>query len=505
MSTQPEQAKAEILQQIVAAINEKVPEDRREQVEEFARQYYQRLAPEDLLELDPDDLYGAALAHWRLAERRQPGEAKVRVYSPRIEQHGWRSPHTIVEIVTDDMPFLVDSVAMELNRHGLVIHLTIHPVIAVRRDDAGGLVEVLPPDADRRHPRVVHALRGRPPERARGAGPAAGRARAGPGDVRAAVEDWRPMREQVALDPGRAGRAAAAGRRGRAGRGQGVAASGSPTTTSPSSATAPTTWSQQDGEDMLRPVPGTGLGILRQGQTEHGLAQLRQAAAGGPAAGPRAATSLVLTKANARSTVHRPLPRLRRRQALRRARQGGRRAPLPRPVHLGRLQPRTRATSRCCAARSRGDRAGRPAPASHDGKALLNILETYPRDELFQIADDELFETAMGILRLQERQRVRLFVRRDASAASSPAWSTCRATATTPTVRLRIRTSCTRRFPGAERRVPGPAVGVGPGPPALHRPPAPGEHARATTPSELEASWPTATRSWTDELRDALL
>ena len=148
MSTQPEQAKAEILQQIVATINEKVPEDRSEQVEEFARQYYGRLAPEDLLELDPDDLYGAVLAHWRLAHRRQPGEALVRVYSPRFEEHGWRSKHSIVEIVTDDMPFLVDSVAMELNRNGLVIHLPIHPVVVVRRDEAGGLVEVLPPDAE---------------------------------------------------------------------------------------------------------------------------------------------------------------------------------------------------------------------------------------------------------------------------------------------------------------------------------------------------------------------
>src|SRR4030095_10611592 len=85
---------------------------------------------------------------WPVARRRQPGEVKVRVYSPRFEEHGWRSKHSIVEIVTDDMPFLVDSVAMELNRNGLVIHLPIHPVIAVRRDEAGGLVDVLPPDAE---------------------------------------------------------------------------------------------------------------------------------------------------------------------------------------------------------------------------------------------------------------------------------------------------------------------------------------------------------------------
>jgi glutamate dehydrogenase len=199
MSIQPKQAKAEILDQIVATVHEKVPEDRQAQVEEFARQYYQRLAPEDLLELEPDDLYGAALAHLRLAHRRRPGEAKVRVYSPRFEEHGWRSRHSIVEIVTDDMPFLVDSVAMELNRHGLVIHLPIHPVIAVRRDQADELVGVLPADTDagdairesflhfevdrQSEPEVLDRLRG-----------AVERVLA---DVRAACEDWGEMREEV--------------------------------------------------------------------------------------------------------------------------------------------------------------------------------------------------------------------------------------------------------------------------------------------------------------------
>src|ERR671919_200386 len=237
MSTQPEQAKAEILQQIVATIHEKVPEDRRDQLEAFARQYYQRLAPEDLLELEPEDLYGAVLAHWRLAQRRQPGEAKVRVYSPRFEEHGWRSTHSIVEIVTDDMPFLVDSVTMELNRHGLVIHLPIHPVVVVRRDEAGGLVEVLPPDAtdgipesylhfevDRQsEPEVLDRLRS---------------------EVERVLEDVKASVEARAL----------------------------------------LEWIEdhhftflgyrsydlvrEKGQDMLRPVPGTGLGSLRQGQSK---------------------------------------------------------------------------------------------------------------------------------------------------------------------------------------------------------------------------------------------
>src|SRR6185312_14295351 len=53
------------------------------------------------------------------------------------------------------------------------------------------------------------------------------------------------------------------------------------------------------------------------------------------------------------------------------------------------------------------------APSSHDGKALQHILDTFPRDELFQISEDELFDTALGILHLQERQRIALFTRRD--------------------------------------------------------------------------------------------
>ena len=57
-------------------------------------------------------------------------------------------------------------------------------------------------------------------------------------------------------------------------------------------------------------------------------------------------------------------------------------------------------------------RAGFP-PNSHDGKALTHILETYPRDELLQVGEGDLYEISLGILHLQERQRIALFVRRD--------------------------------------------------------------------------------------------
>ncbi len=88
------------------------------------------------------DLYGAALGLWRFARARSAGEPRVRVYNPTLEEHGWQSTHTVVEIVNDDMPFLVDSVSMALNRRRLAIHLILHPVIAIRRNDEGEVVEV---------------------------------------------------------------------------------------------------------------------------------------------------------------------------------------------------------------------------------------------------------------------------------------------------------------------------------------------------------------------------
>ena len=98
----------------------------------FLSRYYTGTSPDDLAEREAGDLYGAAVAHLNLARRRMPDQPKVRVYNPQIEQHGWQSTHTIVEIVTDDMPFLVDSVRMVLNRRGYTSHLIVHPVLRFR-------------------------------------------------------------------------------------------------------------------------------------------------------------------------------------------------------------------------------------------------------------------------------------------------------------------------------------------------------------------------------------
>jgi len=133
----------ELIDAVLAQVRQHVPAAQGRLVEEFVGQYYAGTAFEDLAESDVANLYGAALAHWNFLRTRTAGTPKLRVYNPQLEQHGWQSTHTIVELATDDMPFLVDSVRMALNRRGLTTHLVIHPVLQFRRDGAGRVVEVL--------------------------------------------------------------------------------------------------------------------------------------------------------------------------------------------------------------------------------------------------------------------------------------------------------------------------------------------------------------------------
>jgi len=368
-----------------------------ELAEAFARQLYRWVAAEDVAERDPLDLYGLALGHFNFARERAPGTPKVRVYNPRFEEHGWQSTHTAVEIVTDDMPFLIDSVSMELNRRGFGVHLMIHPVLGVRRDDDGELLEILPqppsdsPEEGVLAESVIHA------EVARQTDPAKlhelelhlGRVI---GEVRAAVEDWAAMRNQ-ALDVAGELRSAP-----------------SPASSEDVAETvAFLEWLEAHNFTFLgyreydRNGPqGPGLGILR-GPLEREDA--------GPSPAPRL---LTLTKANSRATVHRPsyldyvgVKRfdadgnvIGERRFLGLYTHTAYRAS---PIEIPILRRRVAAVL---------ERAGFPH-GSHNEKALLEILDTYPRDELFQISTDELFDVAMGILHLGERQRLRLFARRD--------------------------------------------------------------------------------------------
>ncbi|HWC32976.1 MAG TPA: NAD-glutamate dehydrogenase domain-containing protein, partial [Actinomycetota bacterium] len=168
----------------------------------------------------------------------------------------------------------------------------------------------------------------------------------------------------------------------------------------------------EDGEDILRGRPGTGLGLLRDAKAvSRSFAKLTPEAR----RLARAPTLLTLTKANSRSTVHRPayLDYIGVKHFDASGEVVGERRFLGLYTSTAyRARPRDIPILRRKVDRVL-ERSGL-RPGSHDHKDLLDILETYPRDELFQISEDDLFEISRGILHLGERKRVRLFVRRDA-------------------------------------------------------------------------------------------
>jgi len=175
---------------------------RSDEVRLFALQLFEHVSPDDIIYTPLDTLLGGALSLWDFGAQRKPGSAKVRIFNPSAEENGWTLEHTVIEIVNDDMPFLVDSVSAEINRRERSIHLLLHPVVRVRRDDAGRRVEMTstqsaPIDAiveSMMHIEVDQETSGAELEMLRGA---IERVLA---EVRVAVADWRTMRERLKQD-----------------------------------------------------------------------------------------------------------------------------------------------------------------------------------------------------------------------------------------------------------------------------------------------------------------
>ena len=137
-------SKADFQHQLQAALAQYVSEQALPQVALFAEQFFGIIALEELTQRRLSDLVGCTLSAWRMLEQFDHAKPQVRAFNPDYEKHGWQSTHTAVEILHGDIPFLVDSVRMELNRHGYSIHTLQNSVFSVRRDQNGQLLEILP-------------------------------------------------------------------------------------------------------------------------------------------------------------------------------------------------------------------------------------------------------------------------------------------------------------------------------------------------------------------------
>ena len=387
---------------------------------DYFRLYYRHVAPEDLAGRAPARVAAVALEHAKLGARRPQGRALVRVRGEGAEPgaQGLEPGRILIDIITDDMAFLVDSLTMELGRHDLGIQLLIHPQLRVRRDITGELREVCgrvdgrPGAADEQREAWMHI------ETGRSAVPPAGfeeHLRRVLGDVAMVAEDGPRMAlsaiqlaDELSSEPPAPGVSKLAPSE--LAEGQELLrwlANGHFTFLGYRE------YDLVEGPDgaALRSVPGTGLGILRHDKPRSDSFASLPPKVRAKAKEPRL---LVLTKANSRATVYRPnyLDYI----AVKKFDDAGQVVGECRFLGLYSHAAYTESVARIPVLRHKLaevlERAGL-SPDSHDGKDMAEILETYPREELFQISIDELLPIALGVLRLRERKQTRLFLRRD--------------------------------------------------------------------------------------------
>ena len=349
------------------------------QADRLAREYVDATEPHDHPVLTADGIVGALAALVSLGAARGPGGRTVRVVNPTLADEGWESPHTVVDVVSADVPFLVDSVSAALARRGYDIHLLVHPVIDV---PTVGPTLHLHVEIDRESdPAVLADL--------------SAALAAVVDDVVIAVSDWTDMRAAVT-------ELAVAIRR-----------EPPPVVDADGAAEAAVflDWLADDhftfvgGARVDRQgvvVPGSELGVARRpGRIEVGD-------------GTDPTSVLTLTKSLTRSTVHRDVP-----LDVVVVRQFAPDGSMIDELHLLGLYTATvysQATDTIPLLRRKVEAVVSGsgfAPDGHDGRALAHVLESYPRDELFRLDVDELSVLTRGIVGMGMRRRVRLFVSHD--------------------------------------------------------------------------------------------
>ncbi|HLF67363.1 MAG TPA: NAD-glutamate dehydrogenase, partial [Gammaproteobacteria bacterium] len=410
-------SKMAIISKVLAVAKQKLPKAQFTLVDKFIPHFYSSVAYEDLVDRSIVDLYGAALSCWKFLIETSSNKEAIRIYNPEFEQHGWQSTHTVIEIVNPTMPFLVDSLRILLHRYGLTVHLIVHPGALLLKRDAQGSVTKLEVvdhqleegikyqdlifiEIDRQtDPSFLKHLR-------KGIGEVFN-------DVHYVVKDWPEMKSQVV-------------------------ALTEELKALPSATTQPLElhevlaflrWVSADhftflgccdyrltGKDensTLEKVDDTAFGLFAKGKFQpNGVPAM-----GTPEGRTRISADqrlMLIEVYSEPSTVHRP--------TMPYCIVCKRYSPAGKLIGERRFAGHFTSSAYYSAPKSipflrhkveRIIKLSNFSEQSHSGKELLNILETFPRDDLFLAGEEDLFDVVMGIMHLQERQKVRLFVLKD--------------------------------------------------------------------------------------------
>ncbi len=403
-----------LLEQVFTLVGKKAKQKDAQNIAQFGRLLLKNISLDDLQGRSESDLYGAIMSLWQQMNEKNNDSAIIRVFNPDIAKHGWQSTHTVIEIIVDDSPFLVDSIRMALNRMNHTAHLLLHEPIHVKRNrhnyvtavsdmaeqlenstsETIFLIEINRQSTEQQITALTEELHSVVKE------------------VSLAVSDWKPMREKLSditnmFDKSKS------------------------TADKETKLQCKTflNWLNDhnftlmgyryynvravEGDYRWIPMNDSSLGLMKNSINDRDrlLSNL-------PASAREEALSsnpLILTKTNSKSRVHRPayIDYI----GIKEFDNKGNVIAEHRFLGLYSASFYNSSVTDLPMLSEKIERIRKITGLelnTHAYKALVNIVETYPRDELIQTPDDELASIIMGVFQMQERGISRMFVRKDA-------------------------------------------------------------------------------------------
>lgn len=416
------QEKSDLIATLCQQLQDNLPAERAAAVSKFSHIYYATAAAADFSQWKPENLYGSTLAYWHFIQQRQAKTANVRVFNPDYEQHGWQSKYTIIEVLQDDMPFLVDSLRMELNQRNLTIHYIHNAVISIKRNAKGELEEIFDPEnaaddaqnkaqkKDAQNESLIFISVDRHTD-SEGLQELQEQLQSILHDARAVVDGFEQMLARCDEQ---------------------AAAFSKPIKGLDKDNIAEVhdfiVWLkehftflgydefelvEEKGKKRLQAVPDSQLGLLKSCDQYCRSALINEfdREAQGFELIPEV---LSFTKSNRKSRVHRPAyPDY---ISIKRYNKDGEVIGECRFLGLYTSNVYIQSSRQIPIVRRKVDAVMEHSGLhrqGHDWKELLQILEIHPRDDLFQVGVDELYDTVIGVLQIHERRQIRLFMRKD--------------------------------------------------------------------------------------------
>lgn len=402
-----------LLERVFSLINQNIDEKQSPKIIQFAQLLLKNMSFSDLDGRSDSDLYGAILSLWRLLESKKQESSVIKVFNPELSKHGWQSSHTIIEIIINDMPFLVDSIRMAINRLDINSHLFLNAPMEISREDNGELSELLDLATKEHNDKaetvfLIEIERQSSQESLKALKDELSSVIE---EVSLSVSDWQLMREKL----------------------------GEVTKQFSQSISNANDGIQQDAKTFLNwlndhnftlmgyryyqvkaikgdhrwcPVNDSSLGLMKNSVSDR-VRLLSNI----PATARAEALSnkpLILTKTNKKSRVHRPA--YMDYVGIKEFDDKGNVIGEHRFLGLYSAEFYNTSAAQLPILREKIERMCKLTgfkKGTHAYKAFVNIVETYPRDELVQTNDEELAQIILGIYQMQERGMSRLFVRKD--------------------------------------------------------------------------------------------